>query len=183
LLEVRRFTPFNPDATSFVSRLVVHPAFRRTYLMGKVVRDVYRFHCEQGIALMFADCRPGLLPIYTRLGMRTYKAGFRDPKYVWVVPLVLVINDIEYLEAMRSPFLPIARRFPASTAGRAVLESLYEGAVITAVQSVQTQPDSWNLLKEQIFARAGTAGRHTVLQRSPTHRDRPSHAGFDGAGD
>ena len=35
LIEIRRFTPFYPNSTSFVSRLVVHPAFRGTHLMGK----------------------------------------------------------------------------------------------------------------------------------------------------
>ena len=77
--------------------------------------------------------------------------------------MVLVINDLEYLEAIRSPFVPVARRFPASTAGRELLESLYEASLISGVRSEQTQPDSWKSQKERVLARIGTAECHSVL--------------------
>lgn len=128
LLEMARFVPAFPDAVSTTSRLAIVPELRGSGLFTRMACAIYEFHRQCGVQFMFIDCHPTLVPVYERLGFRTYKTSLRHPKYVRVVPMVLVLDDLEYLQQIRSPYAAIARRYPSSTRARAMLLSLFPAA-------------------------------------------------------
>jgi predicted GNAT family N-acyltransferase len=163
LLEMARFAPFYPNAVSTTSRFAVHPRLRGSHLMRLLACAVYRFHREQGIRLLFIDCHTRLLPLYSRLGFRIYKPGFKHPKYVYVIPMVLVLDDLEYLEQVASPFVPIARRFPRSIEGRELLTSLFPTASQTFIATDQSPAAFWNLLRTRLLEPAATFQRCEML--------------------
>src|SRR5262249_43049714 len=106
---LERFAPAYPDSVSMTSRLVVHPKIRGGSVMQALACSTFRLGLERSKSRFdFIDCHPRLIPLYARLGYRIYDYGFRHPKYVYVVPMVLVTNDTAYLEEIKSPFAPIA---------------------------------------------------------------------------
>jgi hypothetical protein len=114
-LGIERFKPAFPGHVALTSRLVLRPDFRQRNLLGVLARAMYQFNMEQGIHYSFLDCHPKLLPLYTRLGYRLYTPGFNHKKYTYVIPMVLVMNDISHLDRVRSPLAPLARSFGSSS--------------------------------------------------------------------
>ncbi|MGH7229960.1 MAG: cyclic nucleotide-binding domain-containing protein [Nitrospiraceae bacterium] len=133
--DLEQFSPAFPDHVCMTSRLALHPRIRGTHFLKQITCAIYQFWCEQGIQFSFIDCHTRLLPLYSRLGFRTYRTGFNHSKYTYVIPMVLVVNDLEHLEQVRSPFAPFGRRFSHSTEGRQLLFSKFP-------QSMPVQRDS-----------------------------------------
>jgi hypothetical protein len=114
-LGIERFKPSFPAHVSLASRLVLRPNVRRSNLLKQLSCAMYQFKLEQGIHYSFLDCHPKLLPLYSRLGYRLYSPGFNHKKYTYVVPMVLVMNDIHHLDRVKSPLAAVARRFGDSS--------------------------------------------------------------------
>jgi hypothetical protein len=114
-LGIEWFKPSFPAHVGLTSRLVVRPNFRRGSLLKQLSCAMYQFKLEQGIHYSFLDCHPKLLPMYSRLGYRLYSPGFNHKKYTYVVPMVLVLNDIGHLDRVKSPLAAVARRLGYSS--------------------------------------------------------------------
>src|SRR5262249_9195390 len=150
LFGLERFAPAFPDQVSMTSRLAIHPKIRGGSIMKELACFSFRhLRCREGSRFDFIDCHPRLIPLYSRLGYRIYDYGFRHPKYVYVVPMVLVATDVEYLEKIRSPLAPLAVEFPHSSDDRDFLLSRFpdaQGEVSTDLNDKQL----WELLREQL---------------------------------
>jgi hypothetical protein len=109
--ELEKFAPAFPNHVCMTSRLALHPTIRGSHILKQLTCAIYQFWCEQDVQFSFLDCHTRLLPLYSRLGFRTYRSGFNHSKYTYVIPMVLVVPDVEYLEEVKSPFAPIGRRF------------------------------------------------------------------------
>lgn len=116
--DLERFAPAFPDRVAMTSRLVLHQDRRGSHILKQLTCAMYQFLCEHDIQFNFIDCHTRLLPLYSRLGFRAYRPGFNHAQYTYVVPMVLVVDDVEHLEQVRSPFVAIARRYPSSAEGR-----------------------------------------------------------------
>lgn len=150
-LQLSRFAPAFPHYLSMSSRLALHPRLRGSSLLRQLTCAMYSFAREQGIQFDFIDCHPRLLPLYSRLGYRIYRPGFNHPKYTYVVPMVLVLDDHTYLERVRSPFAPIAERLACSSQGTDLLRARF-AEFTDDVQSATCDVDEfWELLKQQVL--------------------------------
>ncbi len=114
-LGIERFKPSFPAHVCLTSRLVVRPNFKRGNLLKQLSCAMYQFKLEQGIHYSFLDCHPQLLPLYSRLGYRLYSPGFNHKKYTYVIPMVLVVNDICHLDRVKSPLAAVAHRYGYSS--------------------------------------------------------------------
>jgi hypothetical protein len=107
---LKRFAGFGEEGLSFSSKLIVAPEWRSSMVLAEMLNGIYRFGLGQGIRFNFCDCAPGLVRFYERLGYRRYTRNFVDPEVGYRVPMVLLLEDTEYLKAVHSPFWRIARR-------------------------------------------------------------------------
>lgn len=126
--ELERFAPLYPRHVGMISRLALHPEHRGSHLLKQLTCAMYEFVRKEGVLFNFIDCHTRLLPLYSRLGFRAYRPGFNHAQYTYVVPMVLVADDLEYLEQVKSPFLPIAKNYPCSSQGRHLLLSRFPDA-------------------------------------------------------
>jgi predicted GNAT family N-acyltransferase len=111
-LGLEQFTQaFSRSVLSFSSRLVVAPAYRNSLALGSLLLEAYRMAREQGIQFDFLHTAPWLLPFYKGLGYRCYAPHFLESDVGLQIPQVLLLEDIDYLQTLRSPLLRIARRF------------------------------------------------------------------------
>lgn len=162
-VEMGRFAPDYPDRVSMCSRLALRPDLRGSHLLRRLVREMYRFGREHDIRFDFLDCHPRLLPLYSRLGYRVYRPGFKHPRYVYVIPMVLVTDDLDYLQQVNSPFLSLARRYPHSTAGRARLLAQFPEAELTFVSPQLDATAFWDLLRRRHLDPGATIDRYEIL--------------------
>lgn len=126
---LERFGPSYPQHIGMTSRLALHPEHRGSHLLKQLTCAIYQFLREEDIHFNFIDCHTRLLPLYSRLGFRAYRPGFNHAQYTYVVPLVLVVDDLEFLEQVKSPFVPIAKSYISSVEGRNLLLSQFPEAV------------------------------------------------------
>jgi len=94
-----------PKDAIVLTRFMVRADRRGGATALALIAAVTRFAHEVRAELLFCDCQPHLLRLYTAFGFRTYKPTFNDPVFGLMVPLVLVPSDVEYLRAIQSPAL------------------------------------------------------------------------------
>jgi predicted GNAT family N-acyltransferase len=92
--------------TTVCSRLVLAAEFRKRGTLGPLVESIYRWGQEHGIQLNLIHTIPPLLPLFFHLGFREYGQAFRDDDAGSIQqPLYLLLNDVEHLRSVESPFL------------------------------------------------------------------------------
>lgn len=111
LYDLDRFEPFL-GTISMTTKLMVAPTHRRGGVAALVAMHAYQFVRQRGIQIDFIDTSPHLVRLYQQLGYRLYKDNIQHPEYGTVIPMVLLTDDIDHLERVRSPLRRSARRFP-----------------------------------------------------------------------
>ena len=112
--ETYAFKPFldllEPNEIAVVTRLMVGKAYRGTTLGLNMIRNIAEYCVEQEIGCVFCDCQPHLVPLYQRYGFQTYRSVFNDPYVGVMIPLVMVLGDIDHFTKVRSPFLRVFKK-------------------------------------------------------------------------
>ena len=111
LYDMEKFAPFYPETVSMTTKLMVRQSHRNTSATGLLVTNAYDKMRSQGIRLDFIDTNPHLVRLYQQMGYRMYKDNINHPDYGSVIPMVFLLDDLEYLEAIQSPFRRQARRY------------------------------------------------------------------------
>lgn len=96
---------------SLATKLAIKAEYRGSQVLYLISSKAYEVWREHNVHYTFGGCNPYLIPLYEQLGFQRFTANFTDPGYGMLVPLVLVIEDINHFRAVRSPFYRIARRW------------------------------------------------------------------------
>ena len=85
---------------------MVDRAYRGTDLIFRLFCTYLAFCNERRIQLIFGDSEPHLLNLYQGLGFRTYsKKNVNSPETGYLIPLVMVPEDLDYMRAIKSPLV------------------------------------------------------------------------------
>jgi hypothetical protein len=131
------------DAIAVGERAMVRPHLRGTDLLFKIMISGRDWISERRIQLIFGDCEPHLLNLYLSLGQRTYsKKNINSPEAGYLIPIVTVVEDVDYLRKINSPMAEYARDFGTDARIPDIIRRVFtEG---TAVKSrVQTTSESY----------------------------------------
>ncbi|WP_447977147.1 cyclic nucleotide-binding domain-containing protein [Candidatus Nitrospira bockiana] len=163
--ELPRFMPDFPDRVSMSSRLALHPKLRGSHVLKQLTCAMFAHARDRKVRFDFIDCHPRLLPLYSRLGYRIYRPGFNHPKYTYVVPMVLVLDDCEYLEKIGSPFAVVAQDYPRSTEGTELLLERFQDVATEVQPAVCDAEEFWDLFKCRLLALDRPDGTVDILDR------------------
>jgi predicted GNAT family N-acyltransferase len=97
-------------------KLIVDSTFRNSRINVLLQQFCYRIAIAHDMQYCFIACKERLAPYYIKFGFRTYKECVYLPEYGELTPLLLHVQDIDYLASIRSPFLPIYDEMMASRA-------------------------------------------------------------------
>jgi hypothetical protein len=92
------------------TKLMVAAAYRKSQALSLLLGKAYEIFREHELQFTFGGCNPYLIPLYDQIGFRRLDRGFIDPGYGYLVPLILIVEDIEHLQTVRSPFYRGARK-------------------------------------------------------------------------
>lgn len=150
----QRFScPQFPDhKLSVTNKSMVAAPYRRSqvfYLLGSTVYDT--FH-SQGCQFNFTGGAPYMVALYEQLGHRRYKSNFPVPGYGYMVPMVLMTQDIDHLRRVRSPLWRVARRHENSPAAAEWFAREFASASRFVNRQLIGKEDIWQML-------AGKLGR------------------------
>src|SRR5438132_4094562 len=161
--ELEKFAPAYPTQIAIASRFALHPAVRGSVAMKELSYAVIDFSQKHEQRVCFLDCHPKLLPLYSRLGFRIYKPGFKHPKYTYVIPMVMVFGDLEYFERVNSPLLLIMQRYPQITVWRHLLLRNFAAAGQTFMSPTVDVEAFWGLLGANLIGPTADIERPEVL--------------------
>jgi CRP-like cAMP-binding protein len=145
------------------SRFVLHPHARESVAMMQLSYAMAEFLCEQEQRFCFLDCDPKLMPLYSRLGFRIYKPGFKHPKYAYVIPMVIVFTDMEHLTRVGSPLVAITRRYPETTQWRDLLLKNFPAVAHTFMSANVDVAAFWALLGGSLLGPAADIKPSDIL--------------------
>jgi GNAT superfamily N-acetyltransferase len=104
------FVAFVGDESVMIAgRFMTRPSHRDTDLPALMLGRMFEFALDNGVRLLFGDCRPHLINNYLRLGFRTFARTYNDPVAGMLAPLVFVIDDVAHLARIKSHLAPLFR--------------------------------------------------------------------------
>lgn len=95
---------------AFSSKLMVSQQYRNSAALHLLSAKGYELYCNHHVRFNFGGCNFYLLRLYEQIGCRRFGRSFEDPGYGLLHPFILLVDDIDHLKAVRSPFLRKARK-------------------------------------------------------------------------
>ncbi len=115
----------SPEAMAVGERGMVAAHLRGSPLFRELGLASRRFMSEKRIQLVFGACEPHLLSLYLGQGSRTYAVhNINSPESGYLIPIVSVVEDVEYLRRIGSPNAETAVDFGADARIPACVERL-----------------------------------------------------------
>lgn len=112
---IDRFLPLHTDMPNrqfgLGTKLAVKTQYRNSPALYLIITEAYRLLREHKVQICFTGCNPYLIPLYERMGFRKFAGNFTDPGYGLLVSLVMVVEDIEHFQAVKSPLYRHARKY------------------------------------------------------------------------
>ena len=93
--------------------------------------------------MLFGDCEPHLLNLYLSLGFRTYsKQNFNSPEAGYLILMMMLPKDTNYLENISSPLLPFLKDFGGDHVGMEWHDVFEQGSAIS--QKLAEPEEYWS---------------------------------------
>lgn len=122
-----------PDAMAVGDWGLVEPRLRGSDLYAQLMRKTSEFTEEKRIQLIFGYCEPHLLSLYLGQGCRTYaKKNINIPGVGYYIPIVTVVEDVEYLRRIGSPLADVTRDYGDDARIPACVDRLVDTSGVTS---------------------------------------------------
>ena len=125
VFELQHFANFKADKMVVCSRLAASPAHRQALARGLLFESIFEHQVRLGTLLAFATCAPPLARVFRGYGFREYAAPISDPVVGILHRTLLVLDDLEYLMRIGSPFAHIAARCGVAPTRRTWLDVIF----------------------------------------------------------
>lgn len=110
-LSLNRFAQFkNNQKFAYTSKFMVSESYRNSTVSYLLSSKSYELSYNQQVQFSFGVCTFHLLRLYEQFGFRRFGRNFVDDGYGLLAPYVLLVDDVEHLRAVRSPFFRQARK-------------------------------------------------------------------------
>ncbi len=100
------------ESISISSKFVVQQRHRGAIFAVRLAQANYVQMLENNSQLNYLTCRSNLVEMYRKLGFQPCAPAFHHHEAGWITPMVLVVEDYEYLRQIKSPFADICARYP-----------------------------------------------------------------------
>jgi N-acyl-L-homoserine lactone synthetase len=148
----RLFPKIDQLVTCETSRLLIDRSVRGSLILPALSRAMYEHMIEQEVALVFAYCAPGLVRAYRKLGYRPYSGELVCNQDGVRVPLVGVLSDLDYLQRVGSPVVPLVKQHFGPGAREPLDLGPYREVLDPGPLPFEVEPEVvWNRLQEQLL--------------------------------
>lgn len=115
LYDWRRFERLYPGRVVLGSKLMLKKEYRRRCLFLSFVQFLFRRVLVEGTDITLMNCNESLVPLFSRLGFRSYKGHVFHFEYGKAYPMILFHHDVVHFQRMRSPLLEVYDDFYSSS--------------------------------------------------------------------
>jgi predicted GNAT family N-acyltransferase len=160
-LSLKRFAQFNKNNQKFAytSKFMVSQSYRNSTVPYLLSSKSYELCCKHQIQFNFGVCTFHLLRLYEQFGFRRFGRNFVDDGYGLLAPYVLLVDDIEHLRAVHSPFYRQARkRAPLDNQATKWFDAEFTESSNIINSQLVCQEDLWRFL----YARFGASPAQAI---------------------
>lgn len=151
IVEMYQLKPFLKEvpleAIAVGERGMVDPRLRGTPLFFQLGAASSPFIEQHRIQLVFGICEPHLLSMYLSFGCRTYAKKNINTETGYLIPLVTVVEDVDYLRKIGSPHAAMSRDYGDDARIPDCVERLIDSSGITSQRL--TAP---GVYREEVFS-------------------------------
>lgn len=135
---------------SLTSSLLIQKDALNSQAMALMLAAIYKMGRQQGTRFEFTSCDAFMVKAYERLGYRRYTGNFVDSSRGLQVPLVLVMEDLEHLQTVGSPFARIAAFFPPDKDPRHWFSRKFADYANRPIEQTMSEEEYWQYLTEKM---------------------------------
>lgn len=158
---LHEFADYDDSMLGFTYRLVVHPEYRGTTVLIRLLQQVYEDCWKNGIRFSLCYCRPRLIGVYQRLGFVRYKDNIMVDSMGYMAPMALIIDDAKHLHAVKSPFLRTCRAHMPGVENAAWFDRKFPG-MREQIELQFQDPEEFLKHWEEALAAPGTTLLHDL---------------------
>lgn len=138
---------------ALTTKLMVSQKYRNSAALHLLTAKGYELYCNHHVQFNFGGCNFYLLRLYEQMGCYRFGHNFVDPGYGLLAPIVLLVDNINHLKAVRSPFFRKARKREGlnSAATDWFFNEFPEAASMINSQLV-TEGELWNIVTNHFSA-------------------------------
>ncbi len=144
------FADFGPAYLSFTDHMVVGERWRGSQAPALMTAAAFKLARSAGAHFDFTYCPPALVGLYEKIGYRSYSGKYLDIDEGLQVPMVLVMDDVQHLQSINSPFAPLALlKKPDPTIVR-WFGGKFPEAASRPVKALRDEQNLWQYLTRQL---------------------------------
>jgi CRP-like cAMP-binding protein len=137
LIEHYQLAPFlaelPADIMAVGERGMVVPRLRGSEIFRELGRVSQQWVADERIQLIFGACEPHLLSLYVGQGCRTFaKKNVNSAEAGYLIPIVTVVEDVEYLRRIGSPNAETAHDYGADARIPECIDRLVDSRSVTS---------------------------------------------------
>lgn len=137
-------------------RAMVRPDLRGSSLFLDLMGQSFAEINQRRIQLMFGASEAHLLSLYQGLGMRTYsQRNINSAEAGYLIPQLLVVEDVDYLRRLKSPFARFAKDFGADRRVPDCLPELLAGGSAVLSRRLASGEEYWEEVHEALEGAEG----------------------------
>ncbi len=136
---------------SFASKGMIASHYRKSRAHHLLCTHYYQACRSHDVLFHFSGGAPSLVAMHEHLGARRYKSNFFVPDYGCMVPFVTLLDDIDHLRRVRSPFGEVAGQWPNSTESAAWFAREFPHAGTRYINKQLTaEAELWRIMGEKL---------------------------------
>ncbi|MBT3373569.1 MAG: cyclic nucleotide-binding domain-containing protein [Rhodospirillaceae bacterium] len=144
------FADFGPEYLSFSDHMVIGERWRGSQAPALMTAAAFKLARSAGAHFDFTYCPPALVGLYEKIGYRSYSGKYLEVDEGLQVPMVLVMDDVQHLQSINSPFAPLALlKKPDPTIVR-WFGGKFPEAASRPVKALRDEQNLWQYLTRQL---------------------------------
>lgn len=108
----RYFATYYPEHVSTTTKFIIHPRCRKSTVAVALAKHLFKLAKELRVVFDFINVDDDLVPFYRKMGYRLYGPRFDHPEFGNVPAMILLLDDLRYLDSVGCPMRQIAMENP-----------------------------------------------------------------------
>ena len=126
VLGIQELPDMNLSRSVVSSRLATNAGHRRAVVRSMLFEKIYEHQLTRGTRHCFAVCAPPLVRMFRRYGFREYAMPIHDAIAGTLHRTLLVLDDLDHLRGIHSPFVAIAEKLGVAATPDSQLNQLFQ---------------------------------------------------------
>ncbi|MDA1101448.1 MAG: cyclic nucleotide-binding domain-containing protein [Proteobacteria bacterium] len=144
------FRDFEPACLSFTDHMVIAQSWRDGKVPALMKAAAFKLARNGGALFDFTYCPPALVGRYEKIGYRCYSGQYLETDEGLQVPMILVMDDVEHLKAINSPFALLATSIQPDPGVVDWFRDTFPDAAGRRVKALRDEDRLWEYLTKQL---------------------------------